>query len=349
MTKNTTAFRKLMTRRMIKELRPIEKADAIELAVVDGWQVVVKKNEFSVGDEVLYCEVDSALPEGNPQWQFLIDKSSRIYNGRKVHVLRSIKLRGALSQGLILPIPDDLPNDVENLDEYFGIEKYEPPIPAQLQGEIKGNFPTQLFPKTDAERIQNFENFDELLQHEFEITVKLDGSSLSAYQHDGKHGVCSRNLELKLDQEGNTFVDTIKKIEFFETLKEFMPHCNLAFQGELIGPGIQGNLEKLTEHKWFIFSIYDIDRHEYLTPFDRQRLIESLNLRNSNIHHVPVVHASASLYTLGLDSIDKVLHFATGPSMNPNVLREGLVFKSCSDPDVQFKAISNQYLLKRDK
>ena len=55
-------MRKMATVRKIDALNPIEGADAIECAVVDGWKVVVKKGEFRVGDLAVYCEIDSWVP-----------------------------------------------------------------------------------------------------------------------------------------------------------------------------------------------------------------------------------------------------------------------------------------------
>ena len=54
--------RKLASIRKVLTTKPIEGADAIELAVVDGWQTVIKKGEFQVGDLCVYFEIDSFLP-----------------------------------------------------------------------------------------------------------------------------------------------------------------------------------------------------------------------------------------------------------------------------------------------
>jgi RNA ligase (TIGR02306 family) len=135
--------RKLVTVRKINAIEPIKDADAIEVAVVGGWRVVVKKNEYKVGDLAVYFEIDSFLPEGNPSWQFLVDKSSRIYREVRGHVLRTIKLRGVTSQGLILPVSVLTMVESELFDGLdvtypLGVIKWEAEIPAQLAGEVKG-------------------------------------------------------------------------------------------------------------------------------------------------------------------------------------------------------------------
>ena len=96
--------RKLVTIREISNIQPIPDADAIEVATVGGWKVVVKKGEFSIGDLGLYFEVDSFLPETDERFQFLMKSGVRTFEGERGHVLRTARLRKQLSQGLILPL-----------------------------------------------------------------------------------------------------------------------------------------------------------------------------------------------------------------------------------------------------
>jgi RNA ligase (TIGR02306 family) len=155
-------MRKMATVRRIDDIRPIPNADAIECAVVGGWTVVVKKGEYSTGDVVVYCEIDSWIP--TELASFLSKgKDPKEYEGIKGERLRTVKLRGQLSQGLLLPLSiltnygadleagDDV-ND--HLAAHLQIKKYEAPIPAELAAEVKGMFPG-FIPKTDQERIQN--------------------------------------------------------------------------------------------------------------------------------------------------------------------------------------------------
>ena len=55
-------MRKLARVEEITNIQPIENADAIELASVKGWNVVIKKGEFKKGDKCVYFEIDSFLP-----------------------------------------------------------------------------------------------------------------------------------------------------------------------------------------------------------------------------------------------------------------------------------------------
>ncbi len=330
-------MRKLASIRRIADILPIPDADAIEVAVVDGWKVVVKKNEYSVGDLAVYLEIDSWVP--NELAPFLSKgHEPREYNGVKGERLRTVKLRGQVSQGLLLSInTTGHPNmpfyDVgDDLTEFLGIQKWEPEIPAQLAGQVRGVFPTHLIPKTDQERIQNcFADIAARSDATYEATLKLDGTSCTIFRWEDELRVCSRNLEFKINEEnaGNTLVATALKLMD-------KVYNGFALQGELMGPGIQGNREGFKEPRFFVFDIYDIRNQAYLNPTERRRVCEALG-----IEHVPV---------LGVDwtapaSVDEGLALAEGPSIN-HAIREGIVWKCNEDPKFSFKTISNKFLLK---
>ena len=160
---------------------------------------MTKKNEYKVGDLAVYYEIDSFLP-ARPEFEFLRKSSfKRLSNGTEGFRLKTIKLRNILSQGLLTKVPDNIVNPKENddLTEALGITKYEPPVPAQLSGKVKGLFPS-FIPKTDEIRIQNFESevgFSPIGERAY-VTEKLDGTSFTCYFKDGVFGVCGRNWEL---------------------------------------------------------------------------------------------------------------------------------------------------------
>jgi RNA ligase (TIGR02306 family) len=324
--------RKLASVRRIVEIKQIDGADSICLYRVDGWWVVDSIGKYGVGELVIYAEPDSWVPyELAP---FLCrGKEPREFNGVKGERLRTIKLRGQISQGLVLPLDpsEDMAFDGQDMTERYGIQKWEKPIPAQLQGQMRGNFPSWIR-KTDQERVQNLDG-EIYWDDEYEITVKLDGSSMTIWNHDGEVGVCSRNVDLKMDQEGNSFVNMAKKIlGRIELLEE------IAIQGELIGPSIQGNREGLAEHEFYVFDIYDIAAQAYWSPLSVQAYCETAGL-----NHVPVIDSACKLIDKGICSIESALAFAEGKSLN-NPVREGLVFKR-TDGEFSFKAISNVFLL----
>lgn len=335
---NSQEGRKLATIRRIDDIKPIEGADAIECAILGGWTVVIKKGEYSIGQLAIYIEIDSWVPtELAP---FLSKgKEPREYNGIKGERLRTVKLRGQVSQGLLLPTAGQTPltGEGDNLTEFLGIQKWEPPAEFR-SADAKGLFPA-FIPKTDQERVQNLKKEIEVIfteQQKFEITEKLDGSSITAYYKDGEVGVCSRNLELKVSQD-NTFWKAANDSGLVKALIAL--GRNLAVQGELIGPGIQQNRYKLNKHEIYCFDIFDIDKQQYLNVVDREFITLCLNIKN-----VPVINYR----TLSSPDVMQLLLEAEGKSkLEPTTEREGLVYKNM-ETDFSFKAISNKWLLKNE-
>ena len=339
--------RKLATIRVIKDLKPIPNADLIEVAVIDGWEVVIKKGEFNVNDLCVYFEIDSWIPtELAP---FLSKgKEPREYRGVKGERLKTIKLKGQISQGLVLPLsilPELVDANQTDVTEYLNILKWEREVPAQLAGKIAGNFP-EFIPKTDQERIQNYAKYIPKQTNLWEVTEKLDGSSMTVYRVKDlskmdlgyRVGVCSRNYDLKTDDTDNSFVSTAWRLKLFQKLSEH--NLEIALQGELIGPGIQKNPYNLSELEYHVYDIYDIKRQQYYLPEERQALCKLLDLK-----HVPVF---ASYETDSNTTVSELLTSAEGKSsLNHNTQREGLVFKNTLNNE-SFKVISNAWLLKNE-
>ena len=335
----------MATIRKIDSIRPIPGADAIECAIVGGWTCVVKRGEYTVGDLSVYCEIDSWMP--TELAAFLSKgKEPREFEGIKGERLRTVKLRGQLSQGLllslgVLPANDDFNGawtEGEDVSELLGIVKWEMPMNAQLAGMAKGNFPS-LIPKTDQERVQNLKSeiaqaAEDCLQ--FEVTEKLEGSSMTVYLIDGVFGVCSRNLDLK-ETEDNTFWQVARRDDIEGKMWASPPGGNFAIQGELIGPGIQGNIYKLSKPEFRVFDVYSISGGYYLSPSNRRAIINAMGLM-----HVPVMLIDKDL---GVGTVEELLLWAEGPSaLTLSQEREGIVFKQVNG-GMTFKAISNKYLL----
>ena len=351
--------RKMATIRRIDTISPIEGADAIEVATVGGWKVVVKKGDFTAGDLAIYCEIDSFIPTAIAPFLTKPDQYPKVFEGVQGERLRTVRLRGQISQGLLLPIPTGDNFDVgrlafeistgaikegDDVSDVFGIKKYEAPIPSNLGGEVKGMFPGYI-PKTDQERIQNLKA--ELaewirLGYTFERTEKLDGTSMTAFILDGVFSICSRNLELKPNPDNSMFKAAADQnlMEILTLLNTLSPR-NLALQGELIGNGIQGNKYKYTGQEFRVFDIYDIDAKKYFTPVERKEFVTELNIK-----HVPVMASAFSLVGL---TIDDLLKMAEGKSVMGDITgpeREGDVYKCNENPEVSFKVISNRFLMK---
>ena len=325
----------MATVRVIDSILPIPDADSIECAVIGGWKVVTKKGEYQPGDLAIYCEIDSWIP--HELAPFLSKGEPKEYNGIKGERLRTVRLRKQLSQGLLLPysILGKIGSEGDDVSELLSIQKWEAPVNPQLAGQVKGNFPSQI-PKTDQERVQNLkrelESYDSVL---FEVTEKMEGSSMTCYLIDGEFGVCSRNMDLKRDAN-NTFWKVAIEEDIEQKLRAYGAD-NIAIQGELIGPCIQGNIYKLISHHFKVFDVYDIQEGYYLLPEDRKTFVDAIGLK-----HVPVL----GTHLLVNPDIDSILLSAEGASaLNLKQEREGVVYKSMNS-QFSFKAISNKYLLK---
>ncbi len=212
------------------------------------------------------------------------------------------------------------------------------------------------------------------LDKKYEVTQKLDGQSGTFFYRGGELGLCSRNLRLGTPKDLvalrrsllGKILDKIKSIfkkeeiasedynsnwhradqkcNILKTLKEYKK--NIAIQGEIIGPSIQANYEKVDELDFYVYNIFDIDSQEFLLPAAVDSIILDLNNLGASLKKVPVVSANVSLKDLGITNIEEMLSFAEGQSFinSKQKVREGIVFKSMND-SFQFKAISNKYLL----
>lgn len=382
-------MRKLVTVRTIDKLLPIAGADFIELALVGGWSCIVKKGEFRQGDPGLFFEIDSWIPATDSRFEFL--GSTKLYKGREGWRIRTMKLRKVLSQGLLLPLSsfqkelwdlgiytDSAIKEVSNIGTDFAealkVEKWEQADAESTSlktGNPQGKFP-HFIPKTDQERLQNLAYYFEIHKDtEFEETMKLDGSSLTAYKisielkwyqklinkvfprtfSDVKFGVCSRNLELKPSDNftkefKNGNVSSIySQSAFWQTAIKYGLHRRVpvgyAIQAELIGPQIQANHEKVDDLEIHIYDIYDIENQRYLNPNERAYMMARHLL---GIPHVPIVNTSVKIFQECTD-FDQFQKRVTGVSINPGTVSEGRVYKA-KDGSFSFKLISNEYLLK---
>jgi RNA ligase (TIGR02306 family) len=335
-------MRKLASIQKIRALDPIEGADAIERATVLGWQLVVKKGEFKVGDLVVYCEIDSLMPD-RPEFEFLKPRGMRV---------RTIRLRGQVSQGICFPLsilpPDFQLTEDADCTEVLGIEKYEPPIPACLSGIMKGRFPS-FIPKTDETRVQVLQKIlDKYKGEKCYVTEKVDGSSGTFYLNNGEFGVCSRNMEL-VEDDTNSFWKLARLMDIENKLRSL--GTNFAIQGELIGEGIQDNKLKLRGQIILFFNAFDIDRFEYLQYERFVELFQKLQLPT-----VPILRADYELSS----QIEEIIEMATiKSSIRPEVWAEGIVIRPLNEKidlllsnenfnngRVSFKAINPEFLLK---
>lgn len=341
--------RKLASIQKILSLSKVENADTLEKAIVLGWVVVVKVGEFKVGDLCVFCEVDSKLPD-RPEFEFLRAKKFKV---------KTIRLRGVISQGLCLPLSVlgglKYPNDTRENPKYdfkegddvtalLGVTKPEPPTPAQLAGDIAGGFPS-FVPKTDEFRIQSFPGVLERHRNKiFYVSAKVDGASLTAFVNNGCFGICSRNFELK-ETSGNAYWKAANQYGLKEKLISF--GGNMAIQAELYGEGVQGNKLKQQGLNIAVFNVFDIDNYRYLNFEEAITLCNGLDL--------PFVRVIEKNFVLNHSVEDLIKMSIIKDPINPEVWAEGLVFRPVvEDRDeelgrLSFKVINPMFLLKYDE
>lgn len=330
-------MRRLVSIQKIRSIEPIAGADMIEMVRVLGWAVVVKKGEFKIGDKVVYAEIDSLFPK-KPEFEFLKNCNYRI---------RTIRLRGQISQGICFPmsiLPKGKYEDGQDVTELLGVKKYEPPIPMCLDGIMKGKFPVFL-KKTDELRVQVLQNIlNKYKGIECYISEKLEGSSSTFYLYNNDFGCCTKDLDI-LEDENNALWIIAKKNNIKEKLKK-LNMGNIAIQGEIIGESIQRNIYGFSrnDRRLYIYKIFDIDKYRY---YDYKEVVEIS--KKLDIPTVPILDDKFLL----IDNIDQLVELSKGNSaINPKVKREGIVVtakKDYGDIEYQrlsFKVINPEYLIK---
>jgi RNA ligase (TIGR02306 family) len=395
-------MRKLASIQKVLNVRPIDGADLIEVVDVLGWSVVVKKEDgFKAGDLCVYYEVDSFLSEQDPRYNSPVFQERFINWGEKRGMrLKTIRLRKQISQGLVLPLsmfPEITPDlQVEDTDvtELLKIEKWE-----SLQEERSNSggmgaktagakpFPA-FIRKTEQQRVQNYLNeLPKHIEETFEVTIKLDGSSMTVFRIDntspnfayawedmetrllrkksylGKKWYRLLKLlglekpptyldgvcsrNIQLDTEGNNHFSAFTKRE---SILERLGNLsrNIAIQGELLAPSIQDNYEKVKDYEFYVYDVFDIDKQEYLLPAERRDVVESLGL-----NHVPVLHTEANLVQFTKPGTGDARGLVDGIleyAEGPGMnpgVKREGVVYKSNQMDFSFKAVSNSYLLKK--
>ena len=354
-------MRKLASIQRVDWIRPIEGRDRIELAGILGWQVIVQKGEFSVGDYVVYIEIDSQLPE-KPEFEFLRSRKFRI---------KTMKMGGVLSQGIVFPfsvLPDGSYELDQDVTDVLNIKKYEPAIediPSEYKPKnpvikflyrykifrklFSHKFSKKQFPsfisRTDETRIQNIPDMLTRKDITFEVTEKINGQSSTFFLKREKlfgiipyfdFGVCSRNLRLP---KGNSGIwSLVDKYDIEDVLKSIIGnHDFVAIQGEHISPKVQGNKYKVSESDLYVFNL--------IYPDGKRNSLDMLSILSEyGISVVPVIHVKFTLP----DTVEELLDYATDTSMLYGTLREGVVIRNYEN-NVSFKVVSPEFLIKNDE
>ena len=356
-------MRQLATIRTIASTRPIQGADRIEVAQVDGWECVVKKGEFEVGQHIVYVEVDSVMPE-RPEFEFLRDRKFRV---------RTIKLRGQVSQGLVLPL-DILPAGNyklgDDVTELLGVTKYDPQAQQEallltkqpktptnpvvkflmrfkwyrrlfMKPKRKGGFPDWIV-KTDETRIQNLTTLFDIERKKgtlFSVTEKVDGQSATYFlqkisRRKYEFGVCSRNIRLGTP-DNSSYWTIARKYDIENVLKKLIgEYQTIVLQGEICGDGIQGNKYHISGYDFFAFNLIYPD-HKCTTAEIKETLAPF------GIKSVPIVEEGKALP----ETIAELVEYSKGKSVvRKEQKREGVVMRNAQN-NISFKVINPDFLL----
>jgi hypothetical protein len=353
---------KLATVQKIIDIKEIPGSDFIELAFVLGWQIIIKKGEYKIGDLCCYIEIDTITPVTS-EFQFL-----EKYNYR----VKTQKMRGVLSQGLIIPLPPGKWKEEDDLTDIIGIKKYEKPdnnpveryekprVPKiwykklwylfkytifykmfpEARPKLRSPFPTHLVSITDEERIQNCPQILEKYRwKEFIVSYKLDGSSLTIIHNKvfgiSKFRICSRRFELH--DKKNDWYKVFESTNFKKHILNLVEYYNtndIIVQGEAIGK-FNGNYHQLAQEEIRLFNIY----------VDGKRINqERFYLVCDDLLKIPCCPFYKRVVLN--HSMEEILQESNIKDiLNPKVPVEGLVWRSIED-NTSFKVINNNYLLK---
>lgn len=365
----------------IDAINPHPNADRLELVVVDGCTVIIRKGDFAVGSSAIYISIDAILPTDRPEFKFLA------HEGKTSHRLKAVKLRGVFSMGLLIPVPDGLKSDTD-LMTLLGITKYIPVSEResanmtgaggkQPGGKQPGKYKGPKLPVYGLDPLRKFPN---VLQAGERVVVseKLHGTNARFVYVDGKlwvasHKVirgCSRSriaeffnrtwLKLKsllgvqhrahtLQAIGDCWWEQAEALGLKEKLAQFP---NMLLIGEIYGKGVQDLTYNSPEGRKFrAFDVYDLKNERYLDFPDFLKFIQDIGL-DVKEHVVPILHTDVRW---GPDQDAKWRQWANtaATSLGGVHLAEGVVIKPYTeryDPHcgrVGLKFVGESYLLSR--
>lgn len=370
-------IRKLVSIQTIDRIEPIPGADRIVLAHVLGWQVIINKDmHLAVGDKVAYFETDSLLPETDPRYtQFMprgvrhmsvIDPQTESTTEVSGHVLRTMKMRGVYSQGLIMPLPElgidpALPVGTD-IAEACNVIKYEPPVftgrgnnrqdkasQRAAQGII-GEF-TAPCSKSDAPRAQTLTGiWTGLCALDATPTVKVDGMSVTFWFDGDTLRMFTHNYEV--DPTHPDWSDAYRLTQrYFTSNRDGLNTLDIAVdmcvQAEYAGPGINGNRQHLPNRDLFVFAVWQ----------DGKKLPRDAWEDSFLAHAAPEVNQWEYPLTADMDTLISAVDGIRG-HITPTVPDEGIVWHldpTQAIPDnvhdelgdnLCFKTINNTYLTK---
>lgn len=371
----------------VDEIKPIEGYDRVEYARTNGWWVIISKNDnIKVGDKCVYFEVDSKVNAEDERFAFLEKRNYKIKTQKMCKVisqglLMPLSLFPELGDADINTDVTDLLKVVYSVDEDNARKKTDPNAKYKSMASRRPNlfkkpwarwmmrrewgrkvmffffgrkkdkprgFPS-FVSKTDEERVEN-QPWRIGDGKTYLVTEKLDGTSCTyALERKGKNKfefyVCSRNVRQRDEKQEcyhdhNIYWDLAFKYNIEQHLKDFLnsnPTLNwICIQGEGVG-SVQGNPLQLKEDDLYVFNFVDSELGRWSSEYGK------IFVERWGMKWVPILGEVKMP-----DTMEELKELATGKSVvNPDVMREGLVYRSLDGSD-SFKNVSREYLLKHN-
>lgn len=330
------------------ELEKHPNADSLSIAKVGGWQCVVKTSEFENETLGVYIPLDAIAAADHPLLSFL--------EGKRV---KTCKLRGALSQGVLLPwnkVKEHLVTNVgfsqPSLEkvgvegkDFAGILKVKRWVDESLKLANGGDAetPHESFHKyTDIENVKNFGNILSIGEP-VHISEKLHGTSARFGLVEDKLMIGSRNLQLKVDVERKSIWHHVFEKEKIQekllALKSAFNAKDVAIYGEIVGPKIQDLKYGQTEPTLFVYDI--VVDHKFLLPQALAGVCQTIGLKSVPELKVGPLTEEDFKMRLGNSVLDD------------SHIREGIVIKPLEPRwdqalgRVILKVISEDYLMRK--
>lgn len=342
------------------ELEPHPNADRLELAVIGGYRCVVQKGQFLPGELVAYIPEGAIVPDDVIAELGLEGRLA----GPDMNRVKAIRLRGALSQGLVYPIrgwrlkamPGLGYQEGDDVTEALGIVKYEPPIPVHMQGEVESAFGMTL--NYDIEDVKKFP--DVLFENEpVQMTEKIHGTWCCLGWHPDhgpivtSKGMSAQGLVLKLNEanEDNLYVRAwhAHRATLARMLRMDRATAGPFYVlGELFGPGVQSLHYGAKEPEFRVFDVYigEPGKGSYCGVYSLRELVAGHFQLVPTLYEGPFSHEKMMEVTDGQTTMHDATH-----------VREGVVIKPLAERrDVNFglgrvilKSVSGDYLVGKRK
>jgi RNA ligase (TIGR02306 family) len=328
---------KLATIEKIEEINSHPLDDDYQIAKVLHWDIVIKKNEFSLNEKIIFIVIDSVIPVTH--WKEMLNSQDNL---KSMHV-RTLRLQGVYSQGLIFPL-SLLPEEAQKLEEgtnvehYLNITKYQKYVPSYLLKEIEGEFPNYLCAETDEVHGLSYPKLvEEVLKNpEITVTQKLDGRSCTIIIENKEiKYVCSHYHILKKSKR-NMYWQAALKINLDDIDNDLY-----ILQGELMGPSLSWNQLRLKNYEIFIFQIKH--KNKFL---NFKEMTEFCN-KTLKCKHVPHVgNFDVAKEKINIDFLQKLSDdqcLPTGEPAEGIIVRPTSYFTGGNGRPLGFKIINRNY------